>query len=1038
MSIALPKEFVESYKDKIAPFGGNGLGEIVYVRTYARETEFNRKEYWPETIERCVNGAQQIGALYDEDEQKRLFNYIFELKGCFAGRGLWQLGTDMISKYGGPSLINCFVTSIEKIEDFEFLIDSLMLGSGVGYSIERSRIHTFPRVKSGVVVKHELTKDADIIVPDSRQGWSRLLHAVLKSYFFTGRSFSYSTILVRGKGEKLQGFGGTASGPGILIDGISAICKLLDARVGKKIRSIDALDICTIIGMIVVAGSARRSAQLAAGDPDDFPFIRAKNWGRGDIPSWRANSNNSVLADSYEEIIDELWKGYDGSGEPYGLLNRKLARKYGRLGEKVNDSEVIGTNPCMRGDQLFLTKLGWRRFDHMVGQSLSIIQDARVFGYLDNQRQEHWTIANDVSGTVTNVAGDVFLTGRDRVTMKLTTSCGRTAIATPDHHFATIHGMRRLDELLIGDELLVSVPAVEVIDFCSDEWNLGYVLGLWASDGCSTNDTVNIDLWFKSENESQVETKNIQNKIHRAIDYLVSCENSEYLLVSNGSRPIGTRPVIINQTGSAGSIKRRIQSTVIGRYIEKNNLSKKNLAWLHLQSKDQKSGFISGFFYGDGTVAQANRVRYSVRISQSSRERLSDIMLVIQELGVYSRLLARKKAGRTLLPDGRGGVREYVTKAVYEIIVSSRLMIERFAEVFRPGFSKQQQINGLLKKYKKLPYEKPMLTRVSSVEKIDGKFDVYCLSENQRRTMTVGGLCVRRCSEIWLEDGECCNLAEIFLPRIDSKEELFDLTRLLYKSQKAITSLYFPYEKTREVVARNRRLGLGVTGWLQATEQQRSWLPGCYSMLREFDRVWSKKLGVPESIKLTTVKPSGTLSLLPFVTPGIHAAYSKFFIRRVRIGTNDPIVAYCRKRGYNVQFDIKLDGSLNHDLCVVDFPCSVPEGTVTADSLSAIDQLEWVVRAQRDWSDNAVSVTCYFEKEELPDIKQWLSKNYDDNIKSVSFLLRQHHGFKLAPIEPIEESEYKRLSSKIKYIPLEDIGNDDLGLECDGGACPLK
>jgi hypothetical protein len=120
----------------------------------------------------------------------------------------------------------------------------------------------------------------------------------------------------------------------------------MENRVGKKLRSVDILDIANIIGRIVVSGSSRRSAQIAIGDPDDVLFLRAKNWGTGSIPGWRANSNNSIYADGYNEIPDELWKGYDGSGEPYGLLNRRLARTVGRLGEKKADRTVEGFNPC--------------------------------------------------------------------------------------------------------------------------------------------------------------------------------------------------------------------------------------------------------------------------------------------------------------------------------------------------------------------------------------------------------------------------------------------------------------------------------------------------------------------------------------------------------------------------------------------------------------------------------------------------------------------------------------------------------------------
>ena len=638
-------EFVASYEKKRAPWGFSGLGEIVYLRTYSRFIEsLGRKEQWHETLERSINGAQEIGAGYTQEEMQRLFDYMFNLKGSFSGRALWQLGTPLVRKFNASSLNNCFYTNIESIEDYEFLMDHLMLGGGVGFSVERARVHSFPKIKPGVTISHVRTNDADFIVPDSRQGWSALLHEVLKSYFHTGKSFTYSTILVRSFGAKLNTFGGTASGPEILIEGMEDISKILARRSSKKMRSIDALDIANVIGKVVVAGSARRSAQIAVGDPDDFLFLKAKNWNSGTIPAYRGNSNNSIYADSYDEIVDELWKGYNGSGEPYGLINRALASKEGRLGEYIKDDKIVGPNPC---------------------------------------------------------------------------------------------------------------------------------------------------------------------------------------------------------------------------------------------------------------------------------------------------------------------------------------------------------------------------------------------------------------AEIILEDGESCNLAEIFLPNVTSRDELEDLSILLYKTQKAITTLDYPYEKTRKVVARNRRLGQGITGWMQATDEQISWTSDAYDRLREFDSKWSLELGISESIKLTAIKPSGTLSLLAGVSPGIHPAYARFYIRRVRIGAGDPIVDYCRGRGYPVQYDIGLDGKEDHKTMVVTFPCESPENALLAKDTTAIEQLEWVVKAQTLWADNAVSVTVYYKKEELPGIQEWLKNNYEKKVKSVSFLLHSEHGFNLAPYEEITEDEYNKISHRIKDVNmndsiLEDRSLETLDLECEGGACPVR
>jgi len=105
------------------------------------------------------------------------------------------------------------------------------------------------------------------------------------------------------------------------------------------------LDICNIISSIVVSGNIRRSATVALGDPDDYLFIRAKRWDLGNIPNWRAMSNNTIYADDFTHIQNDIWEGYSGNGEPYGFFNLPLAQKYGRVGENKKDNcELL--NPC--------------------------------------------------------------------------------------------------------------------------------------------------------------------------------------------------------------------------------------------------------------------------------------------------------------------------------------------------------------------------------------------------------------------------------------------------------------------------------------------------------------------------------------------------------------------------------------------------------------------------------------------------------------------------------------------------------------------
>lgn len=281
-------------------------------------------------------------------------------------------------------------------------------------------------------------------------------------------------------------------------------------------------------------------------------------------------------------------------------------------------------------------------------------------------------------------------------------------------------------------------------------------------------------------------------------------------------------------------------------------------------------------------------------------------------------------------------------------------------------------------------------------------------------------------------------MAEIFLPQLASKEEALDVATLLYRVCKHSLALPCHLPETEEIVHKNMRMGIGVTGYLQATEEQRRWLPDVYKHLREFDKSYSAEHGWPASIKLTTVKPSGTLSLLPGVTPGCHPAYATHMIRRIRLAADSPLVPVCKGHGYKVEYVRKFDGSDDHSTMVVEFPFAYPEGTPIAEAFSAVDQLEVVRRLQQEWSDNAVSCTVYYRPEELEEVKQYLRENYSDNFKSLSLLRHSGHGFDQAPIEPISKEEYELLVANTTLITSVNEAEFEANIECEAGFCPVR
>jgi len=617
----------------------NGLGYVVYKRTYARNVEGeDRTEEWWETVLRVVEGAAEIGAGLTAEEEARLYDHIWHGRAFPGGRMLWQLGTPNIKRYGGDSLVNCWYTRLGSVADFTWMFERLMLGGGVGFSVDHG--HQLGCVQGGAAV-HEAGYDVDFVVPDNRHGWAQLLYRTMNAHL-RGTTFTYSTDALRPAGAPIKTFGGKASGPGPLRDGVDQIQDVLRGAEGRMLNSVEVLDIANIIGSIVVSGNVRRSAQIAMGGAHDEQYMQAKRWDLGQLPNWRAMSHNSVVANSQEELnalAESFWDGYRGLGEPYGLLHVENAKRYGRMGDFQRDDSIEGFNPC---------------------------------------------------------------------------------------------------------------------------------------------------------------------------------------------------------------------------------------------------------------------------------------------------------------------------------------------------------------------------------------------------------------AEIPLADRESCNLAELVLPKFESYDQMLDAAILLYKVQKAIAALPYLDPRSDQVTSQNMRLGLGVTGVMQATQYQCNWLHQVYGMLKYTDKVWSAERGLPESVRLTTVKPSGTLSLLAGVTAGGHPAFSRFYIRRVRMAANDPVLRWCTDQGYPWEWVRGFDGIEDTRTAVVEFPVYVP-GATLAENMSAVDQLEVVRWLQEDWADNSVSVTIYYRDEELPAIREYLGHNWD-RFKSLSFLRHEEHGFDQAPMERISADEYNQRFSQISHAMGHVHGHalEILDSDCATGACPVR
>ena len=279
------------------------------------------------------------------------------------------------------------------------------------------------------------------------------------------------------------------------------------------------------------------------------------------------------------------------------------------------------------------------------------------------------------------------------------------------------------------------------------------------------------------------------------------------------------------------------------------------------------------------------------------------------------------------------------------------------------------------------------------------------------------------CLEQSLESYELCCLVETFPARHKSLEEYKRTLKFAYLYAKTVTLRMTHWPETNRVMLRNRRIGCSVSGVADflgkhSLDELRIWLDEGYQTVQKWDEVYSNWFCIPRSIKTTSVKPSGTVSLLAGSTPGMHFPESRIYIRRMRMSKNDPLAKPLLEAGYSVVPAIGQEDTT----VVAEIPIKLPEGVRVQSEVSMFEQLSLAAFMQRYWADNQVSCTVTFDPvTEGPHIAQML-QYFQYQLKGVSLFPKQDYGrFPQLPYEAISEEEYERRMKKIKPIVFENI-----------------
>jgi len=329
------------------------------------------------------------------------------------------------------------------------------------------------------------------------------------------------------------------------------------------------------------------------------------------------------------------------------------------------------------------------------------------------------------------------------------------------------------------------------------------------------------------------------------------------------------------------------------------------------------------------------------------------------------------------------------------------------------------------------------------------------------------------CAEQGLRHGELCCLVETFPANHETPEEYFETLKYAFLYAKTVTLVPTHSPLTNQVMLQNRRIGLSMSGIQQAIKKftfGKFFTDFCdkgYEKVRHWDRIYSRWLGIPTSIKVTTVKPSGSVSLLAGATPGVHCTHAPFYLRTIRMPALDSMVTKLLASGYRIELEAReaarikkaglgdnllitqellndkknaeafqkfgeLGGSL-----VVYFPVKEQNFTKSKFEISLWEQLCLARELQDKWSDNSVSITVTFKPEEAKDLKSAI-EYMAPYVKTLSFLPLEDHNYAQAPYQTCTEKEYDDYAAGLKKLKLGTVKGKEAGSQfCTNDSCTI-
>jgi hypothetical protein len=893
------------------------LQNYTFVSKYARWLEDkSRRETWKEAVERVKNMMHTKYADFGISEEINwAYDMMYKKKVLGSQRAL-QFGGDPILKRHAK-IYNCTSSYCDRLRFFQECFWLLLCGSGTGFSVQKHHVSKLPNLEHNPP-EGEGTK---YTIDDSIEGWADALGVLLSSYFSkpveefkkyknTYVVFDYSNI--RAKGSSLASGVGKAPGFEPLANGLEKIRALLDRCIvngQKKLRPIDAYDIVMHSSDAVLSGGVRRSASLALFSPDDEEMAKAKtgNW-YIDNPQ-RARSNNSALLLKNETTFEEF------------QVLMESVKEFGEPGFIWSESTEMIFNPCVVDDSTVVTDRGLQMVSDLINKGFNAIVD----GISYPSYKGFWK------------------TGTKQV-IELEFKSGRTLKVTPNHKIMTTTGWKEAGSINFGESVVInnhrSYDYTANINFESQDWKKGYLLGLFLGDGNNSKSAAQLKWWGESKEQYRKDAYDMLSDVGFINNLHHDTQSTVAVYSSIESKQL--MDFAISKNCMVGTSKKVTKESVCG-------------SWSYI------SGLVAGYFDADGTVLVNNTKGSSLRISSVQLENLQNLQIALNSFGIYSKIYKNRRIeGERSMPDGRGGTKDYFCQASHELVISNDNIV-RFAKYIPiKNTNKLEKIQTIVSNYKRMP-NRTNFTDILINKVVVGELDVYDCTVENIHAFDNDGVYVHNCVEIgmWPIDEESgksgwqgCNLSTINCSSVTDEEDFYERCKaaaIIGTLQAGFTKLAYLGDISEKIFEREALLGVSLTGTMEKHElvlTEKVLTKGA-KIAVETNKSISEKININQAARVTCLKPEGTSSSMLGTSSGIHPHHAKRYIRHVQANILEAPYQHFKK--LNPQACEKSSWSANNTDEVIKFPIEVPDGAKLKNQLPAVEMLSVVKETQKNW-----------------------------------------------------------------------------------------